>query len=89
VHGDDLPLGVGQVTGIAPGLLRGPAHTLGMRGPCCLFGLHTSREHRARVRASQHTRHGTSLAPPRDHGAIGSFIKHSLSLPFNLRMPGL
>src|SRR6266700_355455 len=43
VRGDDLPLGIGQVTGIAPGLLSGPAHTLGTRGPCCLFGLHTSR----------------------------------------------
>ncbi len=43
VRGDDLPLGIGQVTGIAPGLLCGPAHTLGMRGPCCLFGRHTSR----------------------------------------------
>ncbi len=43
VRGDDLPLGIGQVTGIAPGLLCGPAHNLGMRGPCCLFGRHTSR----------------------------------------------
>jgi hypothetical protein len=43
VRGDDLPLGIGQVTGIARGPLSGPAHTLGMRGPCYLFGLHTSR----------------------------------------------
>jgi len=58
VHGDDLPLRLGQVTGIAPGLLSGPAHTLGMRGPCCLFGLHTSTEHGARARPSQRTRPG-------------------------------
>jgi hypothetical protein len=74
VRGDDLPLGVGQVTGVAPGLLSGLAHTLGMRGPCCLFGLHTSREHRARARPSQHTRRGASLArpprPPRGHRVI-------------------
>src|ERR1700746_815364 len=43
VRADALPLGIGQVTGIAPGLLCGLAHTLGMRGPCCLLGRHTSR----------------------------------------------
>src|SRR5262249_1683778 len=39
MRGDDLPLAIGQVTGIA----AGPAHILGMRGPWCSPGLHTSR----------------------------------------------
>ncbi len=38
VRHDDLPLGIGQVTGITPG----QAHILGMRGPLCLPGRHTS-----------------------------------------------
>jgi hypothetical protein len=41
VRDDHLPLGVGQVTGIAPGLRSGPARTLSTRGPC-LSGRHTS-----------------------------------------------
>jgi hypothetical protein len=73
VRGDDLPLGIGQVTGIAPGLLSSPAHTLGIRGPCCLLGRHTSRNTGP---APAHLSTPASTAPrPRD---IGSFIKHSL-----------
>jgi hypothetical protein len=33
VRGDHLPLGIGQVTGIAPGPPPGPPRTLGTRGP--------------------------------------------------------
>jgi hypothetical protein len=42
VRHDDLPLSIGQVAGIAPGLPSGPPRTLGTRGPC-LLGRHTSR----------------------------------------------
>jgi hypothetical protein len=42
VWGDDLPLGIGQITGIDPGTSSGAARTLGTRGPSCLPGRHTS-----------------------------------------------
>jgi hypothetical protein len=51
MRGDHLPLGIGQVTGIAPGLLFSLARTLGTREPC-LLGLHASRSW-ARARSSQ------------------------------------
>jgi hypothetical protein len=42
VRGDDLPLGIGQVTGIAPGAPSGPPRTLGARGPPLVFDRHKS-----------------------------------------------
>src|SRR5436305_13114631 len=64
MRGDDLPLRVGQVAGIGSGLLFGPAHTLGMRGPCCLSGLHTSGTRGPRPPISTGTAHGPPLASP-------------------------
>ena len=43
VHGDDLRLGIGQVTGIAPGVPFGPPRTLGARGPPLVFDRHKIR----------------------------------------------
>ena len=83
MRGDDLPLGIGQVTGIAPGLLSARRIPWACEALMSFWSSHI-KEHRARARPSQHTRHGTNLVPPRDHEAIGSFIKHSLSLCFNL-----
>jgi hypothetical protein len=56
--GDHLPLGIGQVTGIAPSTSPGRARTLGTRG-LCLPGRHTSGSW------------GPRLASPARHTATG------------------
>ena len=76
VHGDDLPLGIGQVTGIAPGLPSGHAHTLGMRGLLCLSGLHTSGTQGPRLSISTGLHAATRASPPQPD--TRPFIKHSL-----------
>ena len=43
VRGDDLPLGIGQVTGIAPGPLSGPGRIPWACAGPAVFGLHISR----------------------------------------------
>jgi hypothetical protein len=56
VRDDDLPLDIGQVTGIAPGPPSGPARTLGTRG-LCFSGRHTSGSWGSRpfISTGQHT----------------------------------
>ena len=49
-----------------------------MSGPCCFFGLHTSRNTGPALAHLSTPATGTNLATPRDHGDIGSFIKRSL-----------
>ena len=63
VRRDDLPLGVGQVAGIAPGPPSGPPRTLGTRGPC-FPGRHTSGSWGLRPFISTETTHGQSGASP-------------------------
>ena len=76
VRGDYLPLGIGQVTGIAPGPPPGPARTLGTRGPSCLPGRHTSGSWGPRP-ASQPN--DTPLARWSGIWPQHRFIRHSLS----------
>jgi hypothetical protein len=64
MRGDDLPLSIGQVAGIAPGPPSGPARTLGTRGPSCLPGRHTSGSWGPRLASA---RHDTPRSPPDSH----------------------
>jgi hypothetical protein len=78
--GDHLPLGIGQVTGIAPGTSPGLARTLGTRG-LCLPGRHKSGSWGPRLASA---RHDTPRSPQdnRRHAAIlprARLIRHSLS----------
>ena len=75
IRGDDLPLAIGQVTGIA----AGPAHILGMRGPWCFSGLHTSRNTGPAPAHLSRTAPRNAASPPQS--AIPAFIRRSLSEP--------
>jgi len=79
VRGDNLPLDIGQVTGIAPGPPPGPAPTRGTRG-LCFSGRHTPGSWGPRARPSQPDNTRATRGKPVDR-ASGRFIKHSLS-PF-------
>ena len=72
MRGDDLPLAIGQVTGIA----AGPAHILGMRGPWCFPGLHTSRNTGPAPAHLSRTAPRNAACPPQP--AIPAFIRRSL-----------